>query len=106
MNERSHSMPFWATTRSNYICMHFTAKEVLAQLLYCTSRSNKLQVGFVSTCFMCLSKTLLFKFDRTDKNMTLVGKSWMYYILRDRSILAESTVQTIKDQKVAVNATK
>jgi len=53
-----------------------------------------------------LSKTLLFKFDRTDKNMTLVGKSWMYYILRDSSILAESTVQMIKDQKVAVNATK
>jgi len=50
----------------------------------------------------------LFKFDRTDiiKNMTVVGKSWMYYILRERSILAESIVQMIKDQKVAVNATK
>ena len=75
------TMPFWATTRYTYIS----------------------QVVFV---FMYLSETLLFKFGRTDKNMTLVGKSWIQYILRERSLLAESTVQMIKNQKVAVNATK
>ncbi len=39
---------------------------------------------------MCLSTPYLFKLDETDKTMTLVGKSCMYYIL-----LAESTVQMI-----------
>ena len=50
----------------------------------------------------------MFKFDRTDiiENMTVVGKSWMYYILRERSVLAESIVQIITDRKIAVNATK
>ncbi len=33
---------------------------------------------------MCFSK-VLFKFDRTDKNMALVKKSWMYYHLREKS---------------------
>ena len=51
---------------------------------------------------MGLSKALLFKFDETDKKVTLVGKSWVYCILvlRENSIPAEST------SKVAVNATK
>jgi len=47
---------------------------------------------------MCLSEKLLFKFDRTIQNMTLVGKSWMYYILKERSVLADSIVQMIKAQ--------
>ena len=56
---------------------------------------------FVSTCFVCLSKTHLFKFDETDTNMVLMGKSCMYC-----TQLAESTVHMIKDQRVAVNATQ
>ena len=56
---------------------------------------------------MSLGKTPLFKFNRTDiiENMTVMGKSCMYYILRERSGLAESIVQIITDWEVAVNAT-
>lgn len=48
----------------------------------------------------------MFKFHKTDKNMTLVGKSSGYCVLREKSILAKSTFEMIKDQKVAENATK
>jgi len=47
---------------------------------------------------MCSSQHLLFKSDRTDKDMTLVGKSRIIMKFRC-SLLAESTVQIIKDQK-------
>ena len=49
---------------------------------------------------------LLFKSDTTHKNMTFVRKSWMYHILADSSMLAESAIQTVKDHKVAVSAAK
>ncbi len=47
---------------------------------------------------MCLSKHILFKSDKTDKNMTWVGKSRIVNEVRCL-LLAESTVQIIKDQK-------